>query len=205
MKLSLFLTDLIQSGNVVVPRTLTPLTEEDIAASLVLLKELYEIDAATMPGNTPAFDEQAASWAAGYIFYACQLILLRDVDDFAAYLHPFLDNRSAEAIYSADLTLRFLPDLFRLGSGLAPDDPLVANLRLTAIDWPYSSIGLKNIDTGIPEVILEHVCLRIAYIDRVIAYKDTGRLTGEAEKELLKEVMGDHQAQLWPGLELLNI
>jgi hypothetical protein len=205
VKLSLFLTDLIQDGNVVVPRTITPLTEEDIAASLVLLRELYDRDVATMPGSAPAFDEEAASWAAGYIFYACQLILLRDVDDFTAYLYPFSGNRSAEAIYSVDLMLRFLPDLFRLGSGLAPDDPLVTNLRQTAIDWPYSSIGLKNIDTGIPEVILRHACLRIAYIDRVISYKDTGRLTGEAEKELLKEVMGDHQAQLWPGLELLNV
>jgi len=146
-----------------------------------------------------------ASWVAGYIFYACQLILLRDVGDFTAFLQPFSGNQSAEAIYSADLMLRFLPDLFRLGSGLAADGPLVANLRQTAIEWPYSSIGLKNIDAGIPEVILQHACLRIAYIDRVIAYKDTDRLKGEAEKELLKEVMGDHQAQLWPSLELINI
>jgi len=207
VKLTCFLTDLVQGGNVIVPRTISPLDESDVQAALVILREFYERDVMTMPGDTPAFHEEAAAWAARYVFYVSQLILLRDVDGniMQGYLSPFEGERPAEAIYSADLLLRFLPDLFRLSSGLSPGDPLVENLKQTALAWPYSSIGLKDVTAGIPPEVLNNNSLKLAYIDRVIEKKDTGRLSGTAEKELLKEVLGDHRQLLWPGLELLNI
>ena len=95
---------------------------------MIILREFYERDVLTMPGDVPAFHSEAAVWAARYVFYVSQLILLRDVDEdvMQGYLSPFEGMHSAEAIYSADLLLRFLPDLFRLGSGLSPGDPLVA-------------------------------------------------------------------------------
>lgn len=191
----------------VVPRTISPLDEIDILSSLVILREFYERDVLAMPGDAPAFHSEAAVWAARYVFYVSQLILLRDVDEgvMQGYLGPFEGEHSAEAIYSADLLLRFLPDLFRLGSGLAPGDPLVANLMQTALSWPYSSIGIQDVAAEIPQEILNNHSLKLAYIDRVIVKKDTGRLSGTAEKELLKEVLGDHRQLLWPGLELLNI
>jgi MoxR-vWA-beta-propeller ternary system domain bpX4 len=207
VKLSLFLTDLLHGGNVVVPRTISPIAGDDLDASLVLLQELYDQDVLNMPFGPPAFDSNTAVWAAEYIFYVCQLILLRDVDELQLqnYLKAFEGEQSATAIYSADLLLRFLPDLFRLSSGLSPEDPLVANLKQTAITWPYSSIGLKEVAVEIPIEILNNECLRLSYIDRIIQCKDISRLKGIQEKELLKEVLGDHQSSLWPGLELLNI
>jgi hypothetical protein len=207
VKLTCFLTDLVQGGNVVVPRTISPLDEIDIQSSLIILREFYGRDVLTMPGDAPAFHVEAGAWAAKYVFYVSQLILLRDMDEdvMQGYLSPFEGEHSAEATYSADLLLRFLPDLFRLGSGLSPGDPLVANLMQTALSWPYSSIGLKDAAAPIPPEVLNNSSLKLAYIDRVIVKKDTGRLRGADEKELLKEVLGDHRQLLWPGLELLNI
>jgi len=206
VKLTCFLTDLVQGGNVIVPRTISPLDEDDVQSSLIILREFYEHDVFTMPGEPLTFDSDAAAWAARYIFYVSQLILLRDVDEdvMKGYLSPFEGVQSAEAIYSADLLLRYLPDLFRLGSGLSPGDPLVANMEKTALAWPYSSIGLKDITAEIPHEVLNNDSLKLAYIDRVIDKKDTGRLSGAVEKELLKEVLGNHGQLLWPGLELLS-
>lgn len=126
---------MLQTGNVMVPRTISPLAPDDQQAALVLLQELYDKDALNMPFSVPAFDGTAAVWAAGYVYFVCQLILLRDVDEteLRRYLLPYEGERSADAIYSADLILRFLPDLFRLASGLSPEDPLVVQLKETAL------------------------------------------------------------------------
>jgi hypothetical protein len=205
VKLSLFLTDLLDDGNLVLPRTVDGLTNDDQQGALVLLLELYQRDKLAMPYDAPPFDPEAALWGAKYIFYVCQLILLRNVEEseMQQYLQSFEGERSASAIYSADLLLRFLPDLFRLASGLSPEDPLVVNLKNTALGWPFSAVGLKNVVSQADAVILEDRSLRYAYIDRIIQFKDVERLKGAHEMELLKEVLGEHQAILWPGLELL--
>jgi hypothetical protein len=203
VKLSLFLHDLLSGGHVTVPRVLVDFEAADLDASAVLLEDLYHHDKTGMPYNAPAFDPDAALWAAGYVFRVSQFILLRDIaaTEMLDWLGGFAGTQSPEAIYSADLTLRFLPDLFRLASGLAPDDPLVINLREIAVKWPYSSVGITGIDTP---MICEHPSLRQAYLDRIIRMKDIQRLNDPVTKELLKEILGANQPVLWPELDLLQ-
>lgn len=205
VKLSLFLNGLLADGSVVVPRTMTAFEPADLEAAEMLLLDLYERDRLEMPYNSPVFEPEAALWAAGYVFRVCQLILLRDIneDELNGWLKGFDGPQTAEVIYSADLVLRFLPDLFRLGSGLSPEDPLVANLRVAALKWPFSSVGIANLTVSGNEVIWKNLSLKYAYVDRIIHRKDMQRLKGVKEKELLKEVLGANQSKLWPGLELL--
>jgi len=206
MKLSLFLIDLLQTGCVTVPREMHDFEKADLDASIVMLQDFYDADRLSMPNEAPGFDAEAALWAATYIFHVVQLILLRDIgeDKMQAYANDYEGGQSPGAIYSADLMLRFLPDLFRLSVGLSPNDPLIARMRITASKWPFSSVGIDKVMTTDDENIYEHPSLRYAYIDRIIQKKDLIRLKGAKEKELLYEVLGMHQATLWPELVLLN-
>ena len=205
VKLSLFLNGILTDGSVVVPRTMTDFAPADLEAAESLLSALYERDSLEMPYVCPTFDPKAALWAAGYIFRVCQLILLRDVseNELNSWLKGFDGPQTAEAVYAADLMLRFLPDLFRLGSGLSPEDPLVANIKETAVKWPFSSVGIENLTISGDDVIWQNLSIKYAYIDRIIQRKDMQRLKGVKENELLKEVLGANQRGLWPGLELL--
>jgi len=205
MKLSLFLNGLLEDGNVVVPRTMTVFEPADLEAARVLLSELYDRDCLEMPYEVPEFDKEAALWSASYVYRVCQLILLRDINEseMDGWLKGFDGLQTAGAIYSVDLMLRFLPDLFRLGSGLSPEDPLVSNLRAVAVRWPFSSVGIDKIKVSETDVVWGNASLKYAYIDRIIQRKDMQRLQGEKEKELLKETLGAHQKALWPDLELL--
>ena len=205
VKLSLFLNGLLEDGNVVVPRTMTAFESADLEAAGKLLLTLYEQDSLEMPYDCPGFHREAALWASGYIFRVCQLILLRDVNEteLMDWLKGFDGLQTAEVVYSADLLLRFLPDLFRLGSGLSPEDPLLAHLKLVAGQWPFSSVGIEKIKVSAGDVIWQHPSLKYAYIDRIIQRKDLQRLKGDHERELLKETLGAHQQALWPGLELV--
>jgi len=206
VKLSLFLNGLLADGNVVVPRTLTAFEAADLDAAGLLLQGLYERDRLEMPYESPVFDPESALWAARYVFRVCQFILLRDIGEAEMndWLRGYDGLQTADAIYSADLMLRFLPDLFRLASGISPEDPLISNLKVAARQWPFSSIGIAKISINDLSVIWQNQSLKYAYIDRVIQRKDMQRLKGENEKELLEEILGANQAGLWPGLELLH-
>lgn len=205
MVLEHFLIDLIQTGQVTVPNHIIDFELNPSDQSIILLEEYYRADALTMPHTAPSFHPEAALWAAKYIFSTIQLVLLRDIGEerMNELLTGYTGEYTPEAIYSADLTLRFLPDIFKFASGLSPEDPLIAKLKLTAQLWPFSSIGIANIPASSADTMLSHPSLRLAYIDRIMLKKDISRLLGKQEKTLVKEALGIHQTKLWPGLNLI--
>lgn len=205
MKFNLFLIDYLQTGRVSVPRHIEKIGADELNEALLLLEDLHQKDCLEMPFSAPEFDSKAALWSAQVIFHTIQLILIRDAGEeaIAQYLMDYEGEQSPEAVYSADLLLRALPDLFRLSRGLSPEDPLVNRLKGIAQAWPFSSVGIENIETAANASILQHPSLRQAYIDRIIEKKDTNRLKNISERELLQETLGSYQALLWPDLPLL--
>ena len=205
MKLDIFLIDLIQTGHVTVPDQITDFDTTVSEHSLILLKEYYDVDCLQMPHTPPAFNPDAALWASKYLFVTIQLLLLRDIgeEQMNYFLKDYIGEQSPEAVYSADLMLRFLPDIFRFGSGLSPEDPLIFKLKTTAINWPFSSVGIDDLTVEVGENILSHPSLRACYIDRIVEKKDIKRLQGHSGINLLQEVLGAHQKKLWPDLALV--
>jgi hypothetical protein len=202
VQLSEFIQDLIQQGKVTVAAQLIAFSEEDIQHSITCLQAAHAACAQELTGDVPAFDPGAAVWAARYIYHAVQLALLRDANDATVNdcLTPFPGVVTPAAILSADLCLRYLPNLLALAKGLAPDDILVKRLQETAARWPLSSIGLPvTIDNNDINTILQHNCLRRLYIDRIIETRDAARCNNTLVNEYLKEALGDHSQLLWPG------
>ena len=81
---------------------------------------------------------------------------------------PCPEPPSPSVCYSADLSLRYLPDLLSLAKGIASDDPLVHGLHAICRSWPLSSVGVPDVgelDTG---AFLSHPTLRRLYVDRII-------------------------------------
>lgn len=151
----------------------------------------------------PLFHGEAALWAANYLYRSVQLVMLRNLDEAAVQglLMPFPGTVSPEAVLSVDLSFRYLPNLLVLAKGLAPEDVLVKRLQETALQWPFSSVGM-NVEGAMElEVIMSNACLRRAYIDRIIEAKDEKRCNNSLVNEYLKEALGDHSAILWPGWE----
>ncbi|MFN0292524.1 hypothetical protein [Pedobacter helvus] len=204
MTLDIFLIDIFQTGQVKMQREISEPDEETLRHSLALLSEYYRTDSLDMPFITPLFHADAALWAAKYIYRATQLILLRDIgeEQIKSLLVDELSANTPEEIYSADLMLRFLPDLFKLASGISPEDPLVSKLRETAKKWAFSSVGMDEIVVKAPAPVLANPTLRQAYIDRVICKKDFSRIHSEPEHTLLKQTLGIYSDQLLPNLPL---
>jgi hypothetical protein len=199
MQLSEFIKDLFTTGNVTVAGQLVPFDENDLQFSGEILKARHDTDRLEMPQEAPDFSAEAALWAAQYFYRAVQFTLLRDQDETALQQHlkKYPGEVTPKAVYSADLTLRHLHDLADLAKGLSPEDVLVQQLGKTACEWPFSSVGMNVTLPLDDEVILQHVSLRGAYIDRIIKAKDTRRIS-PAIREWIDEALGDHTETLWP-------
>lgn len=203
MQLTKFIQDLLEKGQVTVAGQLMSFSEQDIGQSVTILKGFYAEDRLEMPLEAPEFSPEAALWAVQYLYHAIQFVMLRDLgeEQVTKHLTAYSGNITPEAVYSADLMLRYLPDLLHLAKGLAPDDVLVTSLKNTLEQWPFSSVGLEGIAQVNCDVILTHASLKYAYMDRIIQQKDITRAAQAKVSELIEEALGGHAQNLWPEFE----
>nr|WP_295869570.1 hypothetical protein [uncultured Chitinophaga sp.] len=201
MNLSSFITTLVRDGQVTVDTAVHSFSPDDLTATRNVLLHYYQHDLTDMPGEAPAFDSDTALWAAGFIYRAAQLIRSRPPGNtgIEQWLPKHAGATGPEAVYSADLCLRYLPDLLSIAKNLAPTDPLVQRLTETAAQWPFSSTGMNIYPATPMTVITEHPALLQAYTDRIIASKDTGRCNDTVVMAAVKASLGSYAHLLWPG------
>ena len=206
MNLAAFINHLVREGQVTVVDQLIPFTPQELLETQTILENYYHSDVLEMPGTAPAFDATAASWAAQYIYRIVQLAMLRDAGAAALtrWLTPYASASTAAQIYSADLCLRYLPDLLSLSKGLAPDDPLVQQIRETAMQWPFSSTGMNLPAQGDITAIVASPSLLQAYADRIIATRDINRCNTTAIRNTVTASLGDYACVLWPDYKNID-
>ena len=203
MTLADFLQSLFAEGKVVANGKLYPFSPDELRAAEQLLRQFYSEDILEMPALAPAFHAEAALGGAQYLFCAVQLIINRDLDEAAVEQHlaGLPEPASPEIIFSADLTLRYLPELFGLAKGLSPLDIVATKLKETAACWPFSSVGVDIGTEYTLENIVGHPSLKFAYTDRILAKKDKTRAQHPLIKDLISEMLGAYSAELWPEWE----
>ena len=189
-----------------VPGFMDGLTDEDKSESLTLLKGLYDRTVWDAPDGLPAFDGEAAMWAACYLYRTIQLVMLRRLgeEEVRQQLADHTGKRSPAVIYSVDLCFRHLPGLFQLAKGLAPGDILVSRLQEQARLWPFSSVGIEVEEADVT-MIAADPCLRQLYVDRIIQAKDILRARNERIVSFVAESLGEHAATLWPGFKTIDV
>lgn len=203
MELTNFIAGLINEGKVKVVPQMVTFTAEDLNLASIHLRQYYEDDAQEMPAAVPVFDLPAACWAATYLYRAVQFILMRELDETTMQQHllPYAGEHTPAAIYSADLTLRYLPDLFNLAKGLSPHDPLVKQMQETAQAWPFSSAAIQLETMADISAVMSHASLKQAYIDRIINVRDLRKCRQPECYPLVQEALGSYSYVLWPQFE----
>lgn len=205
MLLTGFLTSLAADGAVTVSGDVTEFDDTDREQAAQILCEMHRADASHLAGNAPGFDAAAALWAAGFLYRAIQCNYLRHLSDDAvlALLPDYEGDITPESIYSADIVLRHLPDLYRLALRKAPDDVLVSRLNALCARWPLSSIGTGITGTPAPcPAVIQHPSLIMLYADRVIAARDIARCHVPEVRLAVQKAIGGHEDVYWPGFSL---
>jgi hypothetical protein len=155
-----------------------------------LLRTWHAAAGLELAHSEPEFHETAAQWGALMLLRAAWAYLFRETDpkevvtEFQSKL-PDPDNPAAH--FSADLTLCWLPDYFRLAQAIADHDPVLAALNQLGGQVPLSSIGVGDCapDEAALATLRQHPGLWRAYLDRILRLRDRQRL----EHPLVQESM----------------
>lgn len=138
------------------------------ALLLEFLETEYQNECLDYPFTPPQFQPAAAIWAARTLYFSAQLLLYREnkEQELPILLPAFTGEINPSAILSADLCLRFLPDIVRQSKDIDIEDRLNHLLETILYDFHYSGIGLLA-----PTDTMQwndDPCLSQLYLNRVV-------------------------------------
>jgi MoxR-vWA-beta-propeller ternary system domain bpX4 len=164
-----FLQGLFRDGSAVLSGP--PILGPSDAAAAKLLASAYADHCLDVAGSPPSFDPTTAAAVAGRVWCACWFLVHSgdgpDVVDRVLALPP---PTNAAQHLSADLTLRFLPQVHRRARALAAADSLTAGLARLLRQWPLSGV-LSDVTEppATPPEFDGHKGLLMLYADRLVA------------------------------------
>jgi hypothetical protein len=159
------------------------------------------------PGSGIEFHPEAAIWGAILLFRAAFLTSFREIEgsEIAALLQavPMPDGANPSAHFSADLSLRHWPALYRMARARSEDDPLVKSIHELAGSFPLSSLGM-NIGIRSDSPVLRHAGLRQFFAERALELADHAGLSVPEIADYIRSKLGAYSAILDRGLLLTS-
>jgi len=201
MSLPTFLTRLFENGAVQVPQ-FAPISRRERDAACETLIEFESQYRLSLAGIPPSFDPEIACEAAQMLYRVCQCLVYRELEPKEVLPKATLIAGPAGVAamhYSADLVLRFLPDVWRLAKDASERDPLVQCLSELAARWPLSSVGIPGLSACSIDGFAGDRSLLALYVDRIIERRDKTRLVDRRVRDVFLSVVGAH-AELAPEL-----
>ena len=163
------------------------------------LRSEFETQSIAFPNIELEFDEHAAYWAAELIYNSSQLLLNREdiVESVIHHLKDYVGQKSRSAIISADLCLRFLPDIIEKLVEIDPEDPLIEQLNRIGNEWHYSMIPIcKSVDEIDFSILESDRWLLQIYAERVAIFQNNVLMKVPIIDQYYTEELGIHKSQL---------
>src|SRR5262245_33240466 len=169
MSLVEFLRRLFQDGEIVFSSRPVP-SDDDAGPALALLERVYAEHRLEVAGPPVPFERRTALAAAEVVRQAAWFLLNRSEPSEELEKHLKLSRLPASAAehLSADLSLRFLPQIHRRAKSLAADDPLTRLLATLLRQCPLTGI-LSDVEEGplTPLEFSDHPGLLLLYAERL--------------------------------------
>ncbi len=153
------------------------------------------------------FNKEAAIWAAKILYHSAQLYLIRKdtAKDLEKLIPQYQDEKDVSAILSADLSLRFLPQLLDALQVADSTDPLVKMLENILHQFHYSGIGLDlNLEKINWEEELKDKTYRKLYLERIVEKKAYKLAEISYINQLLIAEFGMYKDVLWRELKIIE-
>lgn len=154
-----------------------------------------------------SFDREAAVWAAKVLYHSAQLYLVRKntAKDLKDFIPAFKGKRDVSSVLSADLSLRFLPQIILVLQNADPEDPLIKMLENILKEFHYSAIGfdmeLENINWADE---LRDKTYRKLYLERIVEKKDYELAEIPYLNQLLIAEFGMYKDIFWKELKIIE-
>jgi hypothetical protein len=181
-------------------------TETQDAATF--LEEEYQKETLNYPYTAPEFHAKAAIWASKIVYFSAQLLLYREnqVSDLTVFLPKYSGIMNASAILSADICLRFLPQIREELKRIDTEDPILPIIEQHLEQFHFSAVGFDSEkETTDTQLLFSDACLKQLYLDRIIERK-AYRLAEKPEiNACLLANFGDYKKEFWNELKTIDI
>lgn len=153
------------------------------------------------------FDKEAAVWAAKVLYHSAQLYLIRKdtSKDLQKLIPDYKGKKDISSILSADLSLRFLPQIISALHTADPEDPLIKMLENILQQFHYSAVGLdvkvENINW---EEELKDKTYRKLYLERIVEKRSYQMAEIPYINQLLIAEFGLHKDLFWKELKIIE-
>lgn len=158
--------------------------------------------------DTIEYDRETAVWAAKVLYHSAQLYLIRKntAKDLSKLIPDFKGKRSVSALLSADLSLRFLPQILVALQTADSKDPLVPMLEGILRNFHYSAVGFEvNLENINWEEELKDATYRKLYLERIVERKAYSLAEIPHINQLLIAEFGMYKDEFWRDLKITNI
>lgn len=157
--------------------------------------------------DTIVCDTETALWAAKVVYHSAQLYLIREntAKDLNKLIPSFKGKREISALLSADLSLRFLPQIVSALQRADPEDPVVKMLESILKQFHYSAIGSDLDPEGINwEEELKDKTYRKLYLERIVEKKSYQLAEIPYINRLLIGEFGIYKDLFWKELKTIT-
>jgi len=171
-----------------------------------LLRDEYDKEKLHYPFTAPAFDEKAALWGSKIVYFAAQLFLNRSdtAKDLDTLLPAFNNTISASAMLSADLCLRFLPQILGGLRNTDAEDVIIPILEKHLADFHYANIGYEHRDQEYEFSLFENQCFKQLYLNRITTRQDKYLAKVPEINALLMSNFGNYKKDFWKDLDIVT-
>ncbi|WP_294331198.1 hypothetical protein [uncultured Chryseobacterium sp.] len=154
-----------------------------------------------------SFDKETAVWAAKILYHSVRLHLIREntAKDLNRLIPPYSGNRNIPAILSADLSLRFLPQIISALHDADPEDVLMSMLENVLRRFHYSAVGMDlELEPINWQEELKDRTYRKLYLERIVERKSYKLAEIPYINQLLIAEFGLHKDVFWKELKVVN-
>ncbi|PWN62375.1 hypothetical protein [Chryseobacterium oncorhynchi] len=152
-------------------------------------------------------DKTTAVWAAKVLYHSAQLYLIREntAKNIENLIPRFQGTKNVSSILSADLSLRFLPEVIIALNSVDPEDTLITLLEDILTEFHYSGIGYDlDLERVNWEEELKDKTYRKLYLERIVDKKDYKLAEIPFINKLLIAEFGMHKDAFWRELKIIT-
>ncbi|MBI1182727.1 hypothetical protein GC194_00540 [bacterium] len=189
-----FVHQLRQTAEVHIGHEMPSFAKEEQTAVAAFLQAEYTRECLEYPANPPAFCSETAVWAARLVAQAAYFYLNRheNVELIEAQLTLRSEPVPVQEVLSADLCLRFLPQLIKALRLLDSEDPLV-EILIKQVDLCSYTALLRSDAKQVSDELYLNPALRLLALDRLLEHNQNHLLAQEPWRSLAREYSGMYE------------
>lgn len=196
-----------KEGTLTIFSDLKTLSEKEEKEAEDFFESEFEKERLDFLSDKIPFNKEAAIWAAKVLYHSAQLYLIRKdtAKNLEKLIPQYQGEKNTSAILSADLSLRFLPQLLDALQIADSTDPLVKMLENILHQFHYSGIGLDlNLEKINWEEELKNKTYRKLYLERIVEKKAYKLAEIPYVNQLLIAEFGMYKDIFWRELKIVE-